>query len=332
MTAIGKKTFSLVLGLLLLFQASMASAYSYGKPDEEDIANVYTTIYAELQKASPDWGKISTSFQTVKEEIADPHHFGVNSPKMVKFFESKIANKDKTGIIDNYQALLVLNIERRLKFVEASFNDYSRAKLILAKGYATFRELRPTVGGKISSTVLADLDKSFNIMNEEALGNPGLFGVGKKPSNKALYDQHQNKILNTLKPKFPLNLTTSAQKGVVLQIGKTTATINGKSNRLDAAPYITANRTYVPLRFIGEAFGAKVTWDGKSQTVSIASGSKNIKLTVNKTVAYRNGAKVTLDAAPQIKNGRTFVPVRFISEVLGYKLNWNGATKTVTVQ
>lgn len=327
-----KKTFTLVLGFLLLFQASMASAYSYGKPDEEDMANVYTIIYAELQKATPDWAKISTSFETVKEEIANPHHFGANSPKMVSYFESKIANKNKNGIIPNFQALLVLNIERRLKFVEESFTDYSRAKLILAKGYATFRELKPTVGGKLSSAVLADLEKSFNIINEEALGNPGLFGVGKKESNKALFDQHQNKILNALKPSFPLNLTSAPQKGVLLQIGQSNASINGKSSKLDAAPYIKSNRTYVPLRFISEAFGAKVTWAGKSQTVTVVSGKTNIKLTINQSYALKNGAKVNLDAPAEIRNGRTFVPVRFISEVLGYKVNWNASTKTVNIQ
>lgn len=332
MTSLYKKTLSLALGLLLLFQASMASAYSYGKPDEEDIANVYTVIHAELQKASPDWGKISTSFQSVKNEIAEKSHFGENSPKIAAYFESKIANKDKSELIPNFQALLVLNIERRLTYVEKSFSDYSRAKLILAKGYATFRELKPTASGKISSTVLADLDKSFNIMNEEALGNPGLFGLGKKESNKALYDQHQNKILSTLKPKFPLKLTASTQKGMMLQIGKTTATINGKSIKLDAAPYITTNRTYVPLRFISESLGAKVAWDGKSQTVSIASGSKNIKLTINQSYAYKNGSKVKLDAPAKINNNRTFVPIRFISEVLGYKVNWNGTTRSVTIQ
>ena len=37
-----------------------------------------------------------------------------------------------------------------------------------------------------------------------------------------------------------------------------------------------------------------------------------------------------MDIAPTIVNGRTLVPFRTIFEELGFNINWNGATKSIT--
>ena len=39
----------------------------------------------------------------------------------------------------------------------------------------------------------------------------------------------------------------------------------------------------------------------------------------------------TLNSAPRIKDSRTFIPVRFVSEMLGYNVAWDGATQTITI-
>jgi len=58
---------------------------------------------------------------------------------------------------------------------------------------------------------------------------------------------------------------------------------------------------------------------------------KVIKLQIGNKIAYVDGNELTLDVPPQIINGRTMVPVRFISEGLGAEVGWDGATKTVTI-
>jgi hypothetical protein len=58
---------------------------------------------------------------------------------------------------------------------------------------------------------------------------------------------------------------------------------------------------------------------------------KIIKLQIGNKIAYVDGNELTLDVPPQIINGRTMVPVRFISEGLGAEVGWDGATKTVTI-
>ena len=54
-----------------------------------------------------------------------------------------------------------------------------------------------------------------------------------------------------------------------MQIGKKSATVNGKEVVLDVAPFIVNGRTLVPIRFISETFGAQVNWDGNTKTVTI---------------------------------------------------------------
>jgi len=51
---------------------------------------------------------------------------------------------------------------------------------------------------------------------------------------------------------------------------------------------------------------------------------KNVKV-------YYNGTKINFDVQPKIKNGRTLVPIRFISETLGANINWDGKTNTITI-
>ncbi|MCX8095787.1 MAG: copper amine oxidase N-terminal domain-containing protein [Caldisericia bacterium] len=61
------------------------------------------------------------------------------------------------------------------------------------------------------------------------------------------------------------------------------------------------------------------------------SEKKVIKLQIGNKLAYVDGSQLPLDVPPQILNGRTMVPVRFISEGLGAEVGWDGATKTVTI-
>lgn len=125
-----------------------------------------------------------------------------------------------------------------------------------------------------------------------------------------------------------------AAVGVVVQvtIGSTKATINGKQVVLDQPPIIENSLTLVPFRFIGEAIGAKIAWNPVNKTVSYVLGNKNIVLTIGSVTAIVNGAKTILDVAPKIlPTGRTVVPLRFVSENIGAKVDWNSTTRMVTV-
>jgi len=116
-----------------------------------------------------------------------------------------------------------------------------------------------------------------------------------------------------------------------LQVGNKNALINNETSSLEAAPVIKDGRTMVPLRFIGEAFGAEFVYDPVFKIIDINFGSDKIKMQIGKKTAIVNGVEIALDVAPFIVNGRTLVPIRFISETFGAEVVWDGTTKTVTI-
>ncbi len=121
---------------------------------------------------------------------------------------------------------------------------------------------------------------------------------------------------------------------LILTIGEKAATIAGRTYELDVAPYVQpgSDRTMVPIRFISEGLGATVEWLADSEQVRITDGVRTILLTINSNIAYVNDEAIALDAAPQVVQGRTFVPLRFISETLGAIVDYNATTETVTIR
>jgi len=125
--------------------------------------------------------------------------------------------------------------------------------------------------------------------------------------------------------------TITSNRVVTLTIGSTRATIDGQAYTLDAAPTIINNYTVVPIRFVGDALGAKTTWDPVTRSVRVEYNSKVIVFLIDIRTAIVDGAPVTLDVPATIINSRTMIPIRFISESYGAKVDWNGATRQVTI-
>jgi hypothetical protein len=96
--------------------------------------------------------------------------------------------------------------------------------------------------------------------------------------------------------------------------GESLLMINGEFT--DAKVIIRNNRSLASIRVAAEAFGANVQWDGSTQTIRIEDGKNEIVMKIGQTEVTVNGKTVSLDAAPIIDNGRTYVPLSFISDSL----------------
>jgi outer membrane protein assembly factor BamB len=121
------------------------------------------------------------------------------------------------------------------------------------------------------------------------------------------------------------------KKLIILFIGRSTAEINGVPVTLDVPPRIMNGRTMVPFRFVGEAMGAEVGWEASEQKITLTLYGKEIVLRIGSTTAMVNGNPVVLDAPPTIIAGRTLVPLRFVSESLGAKVDWEGTQQRITI-
>lgn len=110
--------------------------------------------------------------------------------------------------------------------------------------------------------------------------------------------------------------------------------LDGEKMTFDVNPFIENDRTLVPFRAIFEAVGAEVEWDAETRTV-IAARDKNgettvITLQIDST-AFVNSEEKTLDVPAKIVGDRTFVPLRFVIEALGEKVEWDNANYSVVI-
>ncbi len=99
----------------------------------------------------------------------------------------------------------------------------------------------------------------------------------------------------------------------------------------DAAPYIVpeVNLTMVPVRVISEGLGAAVDWQAAAKIVTVTKDGVRIVMKIGQKTATVGGKQVALDAPAALKNSRTMVPLRFVSESLGLRVDWKPDTKEI---
>lgn len=108
-------------------------------------------------------------------------------------------------------------------------------------------------------------------------------------------------------------------------------TIDGVTQKFDQSAVVVEGSTLVPMRGVFESLGATIKWDQATQTVTGTKGSTTIKLTIGNKYAHVNGTKVTLAKEALILNGSTMVPLRFVAEALGSKVDWDAPTYTAII-
>ena len=120
------------------------------------------------------------------------------------------------------------------------------------------------------------------------------------------------------------NQVTPEKRTVTLTFGSKIMDINGTSKTMDVGPIAYQNRTFVPLRAIGDAFDATTEWDNKTNKITIKYDNKTIVMTLGSPNYTVNGvAKPAMDVNPYVVAGvnRTMVPLRFIGEALGFEVD-----------
>ena len=121
-----------------------------------------------------------------------------------------------------------------------------------------------------------------------------------------------------------------------LQIGSKIIYVNDSPQEIDVPPQIVEGRTLLPIRWVAEPLGAIVLWDATEKKVTITLKDTIIELWIGKNIARVKGVDTPIDpnnpkVVPMIIQGRTMLPVRFVAENLGCKVDWDPNTKTVTI-
>ncbi len=100
---------------------------------------------------------------------------------------------------------------------------------------------------------------------------------------------------------------------------------NGSLIKFEEKPILEENRTFLPIRKLANTFGIPdedISFDGKTRKVNIKYGENELELTIGSNVATVNGEEKILDVPAFIREDRTYVPLRFISESFGKTVEW----------
>lgn len=111
-----------------------------------------------------------------------------------------------------------------------------------------------------------------------------------------------------------------------------TVLVNGDRVEFDRPPIIVNDRTLVPMRAIFEKLGLTVQWFEEEQRITAFDGEMNITMFIDSPYIYLDDEAFKIDTAPVIIDDRTLVPLRAISESLNGDVEWDGESRTVTIE
>ena len=190
-----------------------------------------------------------------------------------------------------------------------------------------------------------DTTGSDAFMKQNVYSNIAAPATGKTDERTVAYQYYNNddNFKHVVKEGF-VNIITAGRdqddasftKKVVVPVGEKYIIAGEEQVALDVPAYISAaGYTMLPVRAVATALGINnnnVLWNQASRTVTILYGQRIITMVAGQKVVTVNGNTIPASATVQIKDGRTFLPMRDLATALGVTdITWDAATKTATM-
>ncbi|MBP1156791.1 MULTISPECIES: copper amine oxidase N-terminal domain-containing protein [unclassified Paenibacillus] len=257
-------------------------------------------------------------------------------------FELK-QNIDYNSTIANFQQLLKASPDNNNLYVELALTYLANGDLNNAKEIAKQLDVRAPES-YLSLIVKAEMagrqDKSDEkqLYLEQAVEkNPTSAVVRFKLGEELAKAGKSNEAITHLSTAAALNpknlLVFEELNKVFAQTNNTELKtfVNGVVPKFEVLPFIENGFTLMPARAIAESLGANVEWEEASQQVSIQRGETTILLTNESNAAIVNGQEFTIDAPAKIVNGSMVLPLRFVAESLGAKVDWKAESQMIVI-
>lgn len=113
--------------------------------------------------------------------------------------------------------------------------------------------------------------------------------------------------------------------------GAVTVLWQGKALSFSTASVVVEDRTLVPVRFLFENMGAEVLWNQDEKKVTITKDGLTLICAVDQHTAWVNGEEKVLDVPAKLIDNKTMIPLRFIAEELGFKVDWEQGSRLVDI-
>lgn len=261
--------------------------------------------------------------------------------KFIFDIEKMEMEDDATYTVDDKSDMEVKTIKNELGFkVDSESSDAAAAVTISDISLYMGRSL---AAGAYDLTL--DTTGSDKFMTEAVFGYTLSGSVDTKTEGTVsdkYYDNDEH-FGHTVKEGF-VNIITAGRdqddasftKKVVVPVGEKYIIAGEEQVALDVPAYISAaGYTMLPVRAVATALGINnnnVLWNQASRTVTILYGQRIITMVAGQKVVTVNGNTIPASATVQIKDGRTFLPMRDLAAALGVTdITWDAATKTATM-
>lgn len=127
----------------------------------------------------------------------------------------------------------------------------------------------------------------------------------------------------------------NCEEAYILSVGSNSVKVkkDGQEKNLtfDTAPFIYEGSTMIPLRGLMEEMGMSVEWDGAVQKINVFDDGTDMELFIEDDRVYINSERYNSAAPPMIRDSRTFIPLRFMSEQMGYNVYWDGEKQEIKI-
>ncbi|MDD4663728.1 MAG: stalk domain-containing protein [Caldisericia bacterium] len=252
------------------------------------------------------------------------------------FFFKALATGDTVLGIDNLilkdPALMDIKATTESLNLKILEKDIDPPVLTVEPVAPTYAE-KVTIIGKTEPKAIVKVDDKEVTVEENGSFK---YEVTLKTGDNVFNITSQDKVGNITK----VSLTITRKKPVIIQltIGKKQVFVNGLMVAIEAAPFVdkASGRTLIPIRIVVESIEGQIFWEAKTQKVTLKKDDITIDLWIGKPIAQINGIPTPIDIqapklTPMIVSGRTFLPLRFVAENLGAKVDYEAKTQTITV-
>lgn len=149
----------------------------------------------------------------------------------------------------------------------------------------------------------------------------------------AIYEYNDNILIRITNTQYTLGLPKQEVYNALDEM-KSAPYVQYAGNILgfEEPPAMEDDRILVPMRFLFEQMGAEVDWNNDTQTATATLANQAVAFSIDDTEAEVNSAPVTMDVPARLVNGKTMVPIRFLSENLGYTVSWDQENRIATIE
>jgi len=198
------------------------------------------------------------------------------------------------------------------------------------QGYGTILPAVQEVaeGEGVTLTMLPDAGYRLALLTDNGTSVTGLI----RDNTYELTDITADHVITAVFEPIPIILPPLPSHTLVLTIGSSVMSVDGRSATLDSPPIIREGRTLLPIRAVIEALEGSVGWDAVQRKATVTLGMHTVEIWIGSKEARVDGVNIALDVAAIIVNSRTLLPLRFVAENLGCTVTWDPVGRTVTIE